>query len=249
MAIKSFGFGFGVFATPGSPADLLRSSWTVSEALTTKVPAFKARCYFVCARQTFSSCIRCSPADSPPIFFADRPCAKMELRGAARGTGPPANDDNSLPKWTQLHGLLEAFVLPHIAGTALASLRATCKTFQVLVDQAPLDCVWPVLSQHMPKGQLPEPADSQAAQERLRWHAACIRSVLAGTPSRAFSAKVILASSHHQSCCHHACCSIFTSRDVLDPGFTCCGPSRVEILETCSSANCKAISDVCDHQL
>ena len=106
------------------------------------------------------------------------------------------------PDWTQLQDvMLQNYVLPHLTARAVASLRSTCKAFQAVTDQAPAKCILASLSQHLPPAELPDPEDSVAAQERLRYHAARIRSVLAGNPTKVCSTEVLKA--HSFICIHN----------------------------------------------
>ena len=98
-----------------------------------------------------------------------------------------------LPEWTQLQHAFQEHMLPLLTAREIAGLRGTCTSFHLLIDQDSSGSILPALSQHMPPAQLPDPADSQAAQQRLRQHAACIRSVLAGDPSKVRSAEVLMA--------------------------------------------------------
>ena len=109
--------------------------------------------------------------------------------------GPAALPQNTASPidWAQLQQALQTFTIPHITARAAANLRSSCKVFQQLIDQAPLECAWPVFKQHLPSKEGFAPMDSQAVMERLRCHAASIRSVLAASPSSTFSKQVCIA--------------------------------------------------------
>ncbi|KAK9834659.1 hypothetical protein WJX74_006972 [Apatococcus lobatus] len=83
----------------------------------------------------------------------------------------------------QLQEPLQAFVIPHLTARALASLRATCKGLQQLVDGAPVDCMLHAMHDQPAGAFLPKPFNSLEVQHRLRQQAASLNAVLAGQPS------------------------------------------------------------------
>ncbi len=115
----------------------------------------------------------------------------MDPAVAAGDSSVPVQGNQAPPDWVRLQDTLQSYVLPQLTARGVANLRSTGKTFQAVVDHAPADCILPALRQHLPETDLPAPADSQAAQARLQCHAARIRSMLTGNPSRACSTRVL----------------------------------------------------------
>lgn len=96
----------------------------------------------------------------------------------------------------QLQEPLQSYMIPNLTARAFATLRAACKSFQRLVDNAPLGCMLPAL-QHQPAAAfLPEPSDSLAAQGRLKQQAASISAVTAAQPSSIYSIQVTHGLAH-----------------------------------------------------
>ncbi len=116
---------------------------------------------------------------------------RMDLAVAVADPGSFDQGDQRLPDWTRLQDTLQSYVLPQLSARGVVNLRSACKAFQAVVDQAPVDCILPAVRQYLPDTYLAAPADSQAAQERLRCHAAHIESMFAGNPSKVCSTKVL----------------------------------------------------------